>query len=284
MTTCYYHSASAVVGQCEKCGRFLCRNCFECREGGLCPDCDAAAARKEIKLFRNFVIAGLVLSLMTSIPLWLMPVLAVFTIIGGAYGFGAGAVGSRRIFRKLRGKRDFTPLLIFLVFGLVVPVAILFTVGIMYGTYATPFILYKAHKRLKRAKTAGMMSTTPNESSPAATPLTPVPVYDSIPEVSRFCIYCGKVLRGDEVCTSPACMEEVEPNPPSRLAVVMSSPAPDGDIMPTMRPVADAVPSPVAAGSKLKSTMRTLDHPIEKIDPGDVEETREFWSKANNFD
>lgn len=66
---CYYHKEEEAVGQCQGCGKFLCKECFD-KNGGFCDDCKSAQkenVKSQLNAVRGNSIKGLVIQIILAV-------------------------------------------------------------------------------------------------------------------------------------------------------------------------------------------------------------------------
>jgi len=166
---CYYHLNTAFVGQCTKCGKHLCRECWQQGRNGLCADCTANAinekqryAKSDIKVFKICAIVGFIMGVLTcaglviayiadpsqfaqsNIPPWAFIPIGILMCLFYGYFIGSVVLGFKVVFRwaRLTGGTILVVLAIFFLF-------ITYMASMMIGIYGTPFILFRARKILK---------------------------------------------------------------------------------------------------------------------------------------
>lgn len=63
MNNCYYHQNEEAVGQCQICGKYLCRDCFNLTQGHICYDCAQEINNKNKKnLLINAIITLIIVA------------------------------------------------------------------------------------------------------------------------------------------------------------------------------------------------------------------------------
>ena len=172
---CYDHPYEVAIAQCNECGRYLCRYCFDQGSNGICHSClismyqqDLALrkkrAKKDVMYFIIFAIFGAIVGVgefarytpqETDVP-----IIGEFTmLVLMPYMFGAVATGFRNIARWIKDRIGTVGVvLIFVFLSLLIWMA-----GCMVGIFGTPVILHRARKALKEKY--------PRRTSPRATTL-----------------------------------------------------------------------------------------------------------------
>lgn len=66
---CYFHANRTANGQCRKCSRALCVECFN-KGGGVCPECALEEVKNQQKqIRRDFIVFGITFVIMLIIAL-----------------------------------------------------------------------------------------------------------------------------------------------------------------------------------------------------------------------
>lgn len=135
--------------------------------------------------------------------------------------------------------------------------------------------------------TAAFSGTAPVSPAASAAP-------EETAAADSFCIYCGRPLRGGEVCTcqqaAPAApAETAEPKGEKHFCIYCGRTLYGDEICPcqtaaSAAPSVSEVPPASAVDGGLKSTMRTAEQPADAKTAQDMEDGKQFLNKAGNLD
>jgi len=89
--TCFYHPQEPAVGQCPRCGKFLCKRCTE-GLGGLCVDCGAGVVEEEKERLKKDIIK-------TFMPIVIFALIGA--VLGAVIGYNQYESLGERIFNTL---------------------------------------------------------------------------------------------------------------------------------------------------------------------------------------
>ncbi len=137
---CYYHETNEYIGDCSKCGKHLCRNCFDLTIGHLCVEC----VKKDLEFKKSTankniikILIGIALGFVLSYFLfWEKEDKTLFVLFGLSIVPNYLCLGD--LANKLFGKRIYTGLGIIIAFIIKCVLAYLlcaFFVGIIISIY-----------------------------------------------------------------------------------------------------------------------------------------------------
>lgn len=158
--TCFYHPQEPAVGQCPRCGKFLCKRCAEVL-GGLCVDCGAEVVEEErerwkkdlTKTFVPIIIFALIGAVLGYIQPYDSLVEGIFTILLYMYAFAGVPIGWKGVGLVFKGAKATS------FEGLYWLYAIRFMAALIVGLFLQPFVVgylvikfWRRFKALSRQK------------------------------------------------------------------------------------------------------------------------------------